>query len=76
VEVNKGLRYLEMYPDRTEPWMNRCRACQRIGYKPELPENIPPGIVAQNLRMYFRPLALDDRGLCEMCAESLARKGQ
>jgi hypothetical protein len=63
-----GLLYLKMYPELRRKWINQCVCCQHVGHKPELPEEIYPGGAAQNLRRYFRPLALDARGLCEQCA--------
>ena len=65
---NKRLKYLNLYPVETGRWMNRCVACRRLGHKPEMPERIPPGFVAEKLRSLFQPLPLNERGLCEMCA--------
>ena len=63
-----GQEYLQMYPNLRKRWINQCAACQREGCKPELPEDIYPGIAAKNLRGYFEPLTLNEHGFCEQCA--------
>jgi hypothetical protein len=64
---NDALLYLRDFP-RSRKWINQCVACQRLGYKPEMPEQIEPGLLAQNLRRYFPPMAVNEAGLCEQCA--------
>jgi hypothetical protein len=64
-----GLRYLRTYP-RLAAWINRCVACQRLGHKPELPDQLGKGRAAQNLRQYFPEMAVNERGLCDQCAGS------
>ena len=59
-----GLLYLDTYPWLGK-WINQCVACQRLGYRPELPEK---HVAARNLRSYFPELALNDQGLCDQCA--------
>ncbi len=66
---NGGNEYLTMYP-KLRRWMNQCVACQRQGYKPEMPDDIYPGVAARNLRRFFEPLELDDNGFCEQCREA------
>jgi hypothetical protein len=64
-------------------WLNQCVACERIGFKPELPArttarlrlgsdfaDFPTG-VGPILRRSFEALALDARGLCDACAALL-----
>lgn len=58
-----GEDYLRMYP-KLNKWMNRCGACNRVGYKPALPDEVTG---SSNLRKMFPPLELDTRGLCEQC---------
>lgn len=65
--------YTEMYP-RARRWLNQCVACQRTGYKPDLPEQIGQGVMASHLREYYQPLALDESGLCDMCAAAISRR--
>jgi hypothetical protein len=67
---NEGEEYLQMYPTRTARWLNQCVACQRKGYKPDMPNEIyPGGALASNLRRYFEPLELDEAGLCDQCRD-------
>ncbi len=71
MEQQKGNEYLTMYPKLRRRWINQCVACQAQGYKPEMPKDIHPGIAAQNLRHYFRPLGVDENGLCDQCKASM-----
>ena len=68
-----GEDYLTQYRNLLR-WMNRCVACGHQGHKPELPENIYPrtSVAAQNLRRFFRPLSLDEDGLCQVCRSVIA----
>jgi hypothetical protein len=67
IMINRdGNEYLTMYP-KLRRWINQCVACQREGYKPEMPDDIYPGIAARNLRRYFDPMEVDKDGLCEQC---------
>ncbi|MBV9468104.1 MAG: hypothetical protein JOZ57_02530 [Abitibacteriaceae bacterium] len=72
MDQREGQDYLMMYP-KLRQWINQCVACQTQGYKPEMPEQIYPGVASRNLRRYFRPLAVDELGLCKQCREALAR---
>jgi hypothetical protein len=57
----EGESYLTKYPHLLK-WMNQCVACQRRGYKPEMPAEIFPGVGARNLRRYFAELASTKTG--------------
>jgi len=63
--------YLRQYPELHQ-WLNVCGVCGARGYKPDLPDNIYPwaNVSADHLRAYFRPLSLNEAGLCEQCAEA------
>lgn len=74
-EPNDGLLYLRQYP-RLRKWINQCIACQRVGHKPELPENLGETVAASNLRRFFPALALNEIGLCEQCAAALDRRAE
>jgi hypothetical protein len=39
VKREAGKKYLAVFP-KMERWINRCVACQRVGYKPEMPDQI------------------------------------
>ena len=72
-QPNDGLLYLRDYP-RLRKWINQCTACQRLGHKPELPEQLGKGVAARNLRRYFPEMAVDSAGFCEQCAAALRRR--
>ncbi|GCB34519.1 hypothetical protein [Bacteroides faecalis] len=59
--------YIKQYP-QAKNWLNQCVICQEIGYKPEMPENIYPGVLAQNIRKLFKPLPVNEHGICAQCA--------
>jgi hypothetical protein len=64
-------RYLKQYSE-SKKWLNQCIICNSIGYKPELPEKIYPGLLAQNIRKYFQPLPINDLNICETCSSNRA----
>ena len=71
----KGDAYLELYPRETSRWMNTCATCGRRGYRPDLPVVTMKGTtetaMAAHLRGAFRPLALNEAGLCDQCVKAL-----
>jgi hypothetical protein len=69
---SKADEYLAQYPDLLR-WINVCPGCGQRGYRPDLPENIYPhfNIAARNLRAMLRPLALNETGFCDLCAQAL-----
>ncbi len=73
--LQDGESYLQMYP-KLRKWINQCVTCNEKGYKPDLPENIHPGVAAQNLRRLFKELALNESGLCSNCAQAAKNREQ
>ncbi len=67
--------YLKMYPDLLK-WINECPLCHTKGYKPEMPDHVGGqySIAAKNIRKYFRPLDVDDNGICLECSKQLDRR--
>jgi hypothetical protein len=69
-----GDLYLEQHP-HLRKWVNVCIGCNAQGYKPELPSEITgtlsgkrvPTPFAARLRLYFKPLPVNENGLCELC---------
>ena len=59
-------QYRQQYPG-SEKWLQQCLICQTIGYKPEMPEKVGVGFLAQNIRMFYPKLLLNELGLCEDC---------
>lgn len=60
-------QYLKQYPV-AKRWLNQCIVCQSFGYKPEMPEKIHPGYLAENLRKLLSPLAVNELSICTFCA--------
>lgn len=78
VKYNKDSElYLKMYPELLK-WINQCPICQSKGYKPEMPDHISRehSIAAYNIRKYFKPLEVDENGLCLQCSKVYNQKRQ
>ena len=62
--------YLYKHP-KLMKWMNVCVGCNDIGYKPERPDEIYSGKYqnqyVNQLKLYYKPLAVNEFGLCEAC---------
>lgn len=71
-----GEEYLIAYP-KLRKWINECVMCHAKGYKPNMPKEIypHPSAASKNLRFYFKPLELNDDGLCETCSKLLKKQG-
>lgn len=53
-------------------FVNQCGGCGSVGVKPDAPEEFTRfGPMGSGLRERIGVLALDDRGLCEMCGRVL-----
>ncbi len=63
-------QYSKQYPE-VRKWLNQCIVCQSEGYKPELPETIYPGFLAENIREYYTPLEVNELKICTECAMHL-----
>ena len=59
-------RYLKQYPEINK-WLNQCVICQTQGYKPNLPDKIYPGYLADNIKLFFNVLEIDEIGICKDC---------
>ncbi len=60
--------YLALYPEVAKRWTNRCVACGRVGYKPEMPDEARG---AHFLKRELEELVTDDLSQCEVCAAAL-----
>lgn len=65
-------QYLRMYP-ALRRWLNQRVVCQTEGYRPDMPAQIYPGMAAYNLCRLFRPLGLDELGMCADCRTAYAQ---
>jgi hypothetical protein len=59
-------QYAKMYP-KISKWLNECIICHSIGYKPEMPESIYPGRLAENIRKQYSQLNVNEINVCEDC---------
>ena len=59
-KLKDGEKWLQSFP-RNWKWINECVACHVKGYKPDMPPH--------HVRGYFKPLSVDELGLCEQCAK-------
>ena len=65
--------YVQNYPEMKK-WVNQCIICQTTGYKPNLPENIYPGVLAQNIRKIYTQLEVNEINICNDCEKHLNKK--
>lgn len=61
-------QYSKDYPQISR-WLNECMVCHSIGYKPEMPEKIYPGEMAENIRRFYSPLEVNDISICDDCSK-------
>lgn len=61
--------YMRRYP-KLNKWINECWLCHCQGYDRSIVEspNNEQTIAARNIKSFFRPLDLDEDGLCEACS--------
>lgn len=72
-KIRSKAQYRKMYP-KLEKWLNRCIVCQNEGYKPELPEWITPGVLAQNIRKMWDELEVNELSMCNDCEQTMNKK--
>ena len=72
-KVDRGEEYIQAFP-KFKKWINECICCHRKGYNPAMPNKISEGFGAYYIRKYFRPLELDEKGLCAVCRRLLDDK--
>ena len=67
-KLNKSEVYIQQYP-QLKKWINQCVCCQTKGHKLFLPNVIktPDVFMFDNLKKLFKPLELNEDGLCEFC---------
>lgn len=65
--------YIRKYPEMRK-WIIECVVCQSIGYKSNLPENIYPGVLAQNIRKIYNELEVNEINICNDCEKHWDKK--
>jgi hypothetical protein len=71
---HEGAKYLAHFP-KLQKQINRCAACGRQGYRPDMPEQIHQhfSFASDILKKHFTVLEVNSVGLCEQCALALER---
>ena len=72
----EGEQYINKFP-MYKKWINECICCHEKGYKPSLPEKISTiegSLGVYYIKKYFKPLPLNEEGLCEQCAKFLKHR--
>ena len=73
---NKGEEYINAFP-KLKKWINECLCCHEKGYSPFMPEKITTvdgSLEVYYIKKYFKPLPLNQEGLCTQCEKILNRK--
>jgi hypothetical protein len=61
--------WLNAFPGVQKKFLNQCVICQEVGYDPEKIKK-KEGLGFQiNLKKFFRPLEINDIGICADCAK-------
>ncbi|MBE5731017.1 MAG: hypothetical protein E7350_03620 [Clostridiales bacterium] len=75
-KYNKGDEYINAFP-KLKKWINECLCCHTKGYKPSMPEKITiveGSLEVYYIKKYFKPLSLNQDGLCPQCAKVLNKE--
>jgi len=73
---NKGEEYINAFP-KLKKWINECVCCHGKGYNPAMPEKITiveGSLEVYNIKRYFKPLELNQDGLCSQCEKVLKNR--
>ena len=72
---NKGEEYISKFP-KFRKWIKECLCCHAQGYDPAMPDEIglEPSLGAYFIKKHFRPLSLNENGICESCFLLLSKK--
>ena len=73
--VDKGEEYISAYP-KFKKWINECMCCHSKGYIPSMPSHIDTdeaSLGAYFIKKYFKPLSINEDGLCEQCSKILKK---
>ena len=73
IRKNEGEEYIRAFP-KFKKWINECLCCHKKGYNPNMPEKIGEhegSLGAYFIKKYFKPLPLNEDGLCPACEKVL-----
>ena len=60
-------------------WINECICCREKGYKPTMLEKITTvdgSIEVYYIKKYFKPLSINEDGLCPQCEKKMNKKSK
>ena len=66
---NEGENYINAFP-KLKKWINECSYCHNKGYDPNMPSKITiekASLAVFHIKKYFKPLYVNENGLCEVC---------
>jgi len=68
-----GEELLKYYP-KYNKWINECIVCHKKGYRLDTPDfiSIYDTIFTRSIKKAFKPLTLNENGVCEHCEKTLA----
>lgn len=77
---DNGLSYIQQYP-KLKKWINTCIFCGKSGYDPGMPHVLTKSwgqgefetVAAANIRKYFKPMSVNELGVCEDCQKIQSR---
>ncbi len=60
--------YIQAFP-KFKKWINECRICHRLGYRPDMLEHIGGefSLAVREIKKLGSPLFVNEDGLCEIC---------
>lgn len=73
---NEGEEYINAFP-KLKKWINECVCCHGKGYNPLMPDKITTvdgSLEVYFIKKYFKPLSLNEDGLCPQCEKILNKK--
>ena len=73
---NEGEIYINSFP-KLKKWINECLCCYEKGYNPAMPEKITiveGSLEVYNIKRLFKPLSLNQDGLCPQCEKVLKNR--
>ena len=76
IKKNTGDDYINRFP-KLKKWINECLCCHDKGYDPAMPEKITVvegSLEVFYIKKYFKPLLLNEDGLCPTCEKILKSK--
>ena len=78
MKKNKGEEYIDAFP-KFKKWIKECGRCHYRGYDPNIPDQITRiegSMGSYFIKKYFKPLKLNEEGLCEHCSKYINKSSK